>query len=322
MKQALSSKQPSSFLARCKKRRSSIIDMMNFNIGEGEKEKKVFHKKTNSMGFHLNPFNSVNKKCPVIINELSSNNINKKEPNRSDKTNKNKSQPKCIKINNCKNNKSENKNDIKNQEYSVTRKFESLKENLNSPFSNNTPSNLLINSVKNIENNTHKITKSLSKNIEKYKTIKQLEKKKEDSDEQTYLTINKKEKVTRKRNFIILSSVEERKSNFTNLSENRRSLLKMADFIEGMNDKIVLELKTQIEGQYKKAAQMNGLININELMEKKYSKILNNRNVLTKMTIEAKKLENTILNTRSKIENKYFTTQEREKMKVNYNNQK
>jgi len=201
------------------------------------------------------------------------------------------------------------------------KKFDNMRNCLYTPFSNNssTKSNLLINSISNIEKKTKNINRSLNKNIKKYRNLDELSKKKEIPPEQKCLKLIKNPKSLRRKIVMIPSSVEEKKKNLINLSENTRSLLKMADFIESMNNKIVLKLKNEIESQYRKAALKNGLINLNEILQNKYSKIENRKNNLKNITIETRRLENSILNTRNKIEEKHFSIKERENLNLKNN---
>jgi len=197
--------------------------------------------------------------------------------------------------------------------------LEKLRETLVTPQtqkSSSITSNVLLNSINRIETKTNKITKSLSKHVQKYQSVHELSAAKIDIlQDKNYLTIIKKPKTSRPRIIMISSSVEEKRKNFTNLSENRRSLLKIGDFIETMNDKIALNFKSDIEREYKKSAMKNGLVDLNEILDKKYQKIMQNSDVLENISIKTKRLENSIFSTRNKIEKKYFTEEGRKNQK-------
>lgn len=170
---------------------------------------------------------------------------------------------------------------------------------------------ILMKSINRIQNKTKKITKSLSKNMNNYK-LKQEAKQKEEIDERVLLKLKKKPRTANNRVVLISSSVEEKRKNFSNLSENRKSLLEIAEFIESMNDKIVFELKDDVEKRYKLSAMKNGLVNVRELYHNKYSKLFKNSSVLDDMTLKTKQLENKMLKIRSHIEEKYFITKVKE----------
>jgi len=208
--------------------------------------------------------------------------------------------------------------DEKNRE-----RLNNIRVDMMTPQSNKSSlsSKILLNSITKIEKKTNKITKILTKKIENYKSFKEIKAFKILADEVKNLPVAKKPKSAR-HDIIIASSVEEKKKNFINLSENRRNLLKIADFIEGMNEKIILKFKNEIEQQYNKSALKNGLISIDEVLEKKFSKILKNGNELEEITIKKKRMENSLINARAKIEEKYFTTEERENFKLKYNEKK
>jgi hypothetical protein len=193
-------------------------------------------------------------------------------------------------------------------------RWDNLSENHANPKTHRSSvtSNILLNSISKIELKTNKITKSISKNIQKYKSIQEISAtKKEEPQEQKYLKISKKPRAAKLKMLMISSSVDEKRKNFSNLSKNTQSLLKIADFIEGMNEKVVLEFKSDIEKQNKKSALKNGLLNLNEIMGKKYENILKGNDVLENLTVKTRKLENSIFNTRSKFEQKYFTEEQK-----------
>lgn len=193
---------------------------------------------------------------------------------------------------------------------------ESIRDKLITPFSqrSSVASTILINKISNIECRTNKIKRTFKENIQGYKKIEELDKEKAPPLEHKVLRVSKKPKTARTNVVMIPSSVEEKRKNFVNLSENRRNLLKMADFIENMNDKLVLKLKDEIEVQYYKHAMKNGLVELDDILEKKYEKVVKHNGILESMTLKTRRLENSIFNTRTKIEEKHFTKNERDAM--------
>lgn len=199
------------------------------------------------------------------------------------------------------------------------KKIQALREKVLTPCSKQSqktsinPHNF-IRSINNIEQKTQKITKSFSNNFTKYKNIENVKGKNED-DENIYLKLPKKSNKIKKKVFMVSSSVEEQRKNFTHLSENKKNLLQIADFIESMNDKIIVNLKDDLERQYKKSAEKIGLIDLSEIMKNKLSSIFKRENKLYDLIIKSKQMKNSLLNTMGNIERKYLDKKQKIKTK-------
>jgi hypothetical protein len=171
-----------------------------------------------------------------------------------------------------------------------------------------------IRSISNIQNKTKNIAKLYNKKIKNYKNPVNIVKNVEDEHD-IYLKIPKKSKLLRNKVVMVSSCVEEHRKNYTNLSENKRQLLEIVDFINAMNDEKALNLKENLLLLYKNSEKKNGLIELPELMKEKMKLIFKGENNLNDIILKNKQMKNDLLITRREIKNKYFKNDKKNKPK-------
>jgi hypothetical protein len=171
-----------------------------------------------------------------------------------------------------------------------------------------------IRSISNIENKTNKIAKLYNKNLKNYKNPINLVKNVED-EQNIHLKIPKISKKLRNKVFMVSSSFEEHRKNFTHLSENKRNLLEIVDFVNSMDDETALKLKENLLQLYKNSEKKNGLIELSEIMKEKMKIIFKREKELNDIILKNKQMKNDVLKTSREIKNKYFKNDKKYKSK-------